>query len=383
MATQQRRPGSSQALRRTSQPGVYKRGRRYVAFYRRGGRQHKEAAATFDEARAIKLAREAEARAERLGPTLHDHALRWVASYAAIGEGPVSGRTRSEYRRLLITFALRFFPAETRLRDLDEEALQNFVAWLLAYRGERGLLADQSIANAVAPLRLCLVGAERDGLVQDGITAGLQLPRRRGKRRPSRVRVLTRAQLARLLAEIPDAWKPFFELLASTGLRVSEAIALRRMDLELDDPPHLWVRRSIVKGVVGPPKSRFGMRRLPLEENLAAQLRLHRKPGMPEEALVFPSTTGTPLNPNNVRHRVLAPAVKHAGVEPAGFHAFRHTCASLLIERGLSPLRLQRWMGHHSAASTLDVYGHMIDAELAPALDLEAELAVSAPRRPE
>ena len=47
----------------------------------------------------------------------------------------------------------------------------------------------------------------------------------------------------------------------------------------------------------------------------------------------------------------------------------------MLIERGLSPLRLQPWMGHHSAAYTLDVYGHLIDAELAPALDLGAELS--------
>jgi hypothetical protein len=47
----------------------------------------------------------------------------------------------------------------------------------------------------------------------------------------------------------------------------------------------------------------------------------------------------------------------------------------MLIERGLSPLRLQGWMGHHSAAYTLDVYGHLIDSELAPALDLDTELS--------
>ncbi|MEK6252855.1 MAG: hypothetical protein AABM43_13195 [Actinomycetota bacterium] len=39
-----------------------------------------------------------------------------------------------------------------------------------------------------------------------------------------------------------------------------------------------------------------------------------------------------------------------------------------------SPLRLQRWMGHHSAAYTLEVYGHLIDDELCPALDLRREL---------
>jgi integrase len=187
---------------------------------------------------------------------------------------------------------------------------------------------------------------------------------------------MTREQLRRVLAEVPDGWAPFFELLASTGLRVSEAIALRWMDLELDGQPCLWVRRSVVGGVIGAPKSRFGRRCIPLDSTLATQLVAHRDPRSGEEGLVFPSATGTPLNPNNVRHRVLTPAVGRAGLSGIGFHAFRHTCASMLIERGLSPLRLQRWMGHHSAAYTLDTYGHLIDAELAPALDLRAELSL-------
>jgi integrase len=89
-----------------------------------------------------------------------------------------------------------------------------------------------------------------------------------------------------------------------------------------------------------------------------------------EEDPVFLSGRGTLLNPDNVRYRVLPPAVERAGPSGIGFHAFRHTCASMLIERGLSALRPQHWMGHHSAAYNLDTYGHLIDAELAAALDL-------------
>jgi integrase len=55
-------------------------------------------------------------------------------------------------------------------------------------------------------------------------------------------------------------------------------------------------------------------------------------------------------------------------------HILRHTCASMLIEGGLSPLRLQRWMGHHSAAFTLEVYGHVLDGDLGPPLDIRREL---------
>jgi integrase len=177
------------------------------------------------------------------------------------------------------------------------------------------------------------------------------------------------------LAEIPEEWRPFFDLLASTGLWLSEAIALRWCDLELEEPAHLWVRRSIVGGVVGAPKSRFGRRCVPIDQELAHRLEARQGPAAGEEDLVFPNDRGMPVNPSNIRYRILVPAAKRAGIPRVGFHAFRHTCASMLVERGLSPLRLQRWMGHHSAAYTLDVYGHLIDAELAPALDLGVELS--------
>ena len=362
----------SAPLRRTAHPGVYRRGGRFVAVYRRGGRQRKESAPSFAEARMLKRRREAEERAERAGQTLHEHALGWVESYAGSGRDTVSGHTRREYRRLFDTFALRYFSAELRLGDLDRESLAGFVTWLAHYRGERGRLADRSIRNAVVPLRLCLAAAEERGLVEPGLAAALILPRRRGGRGWDfeQGRVLTRLQLAALLAEIPAQWRDFFDLLA-----VTEASALRWEDLELDEPACLWVRRSIVDGVIGAPKSRFGRRLLPLEDELARRLARRRPEGAGEEDLVFCTCSGAPLSPDNVRSRVLVPALERAGVARVGFHAFRHTCASLLIERGLSPLRLQRWMGHHSAAYTLDVYGHLIDAELAAPLDLAAELS--------
>jgi hypothetical protein len=60
-------------LVRTGFPGVYRRGSRYVVVYRSGGRQCKQSAATLLEARALKLERDAQAREQRRGPTLHAH----------------------------------------------------------------------------------------------------------------------------------------------------------------------------------------------------------------------------------------------------------------------------------------------------------------------
>jgi integrase len=364
-------------LLRTLHPGVYRRGSRYVVVYRSDGRQHKETTSTFAQARAIKLARDAQAQAGREGPTLHAYALAWVERYRGNGRDSVREQTREEYRRLLSTFALRYFDRDLRLAELDRRALQGFVTWLTDRHGSRGRLSDSSIINALTPLRMCLDSAETERLITENPARSLTVPRRRGGRRwaSSEARFLTRTQLARLLDEIPDEHAPLFDLLASTGLRISEAIALRWCDLDLDrNPPRLRVHRAIVGGVVGAPKSRHGARTVPLADDLASRLRASQRSGSADDELVFPSRGGNPLNPNNLRNRVLRPAAQRAGLHRIGLHTLRHTCASLLIEKGASPLSLQRWMGHHSGAYTLEAYGHLIDGELGSPLDLDVEL---------
>jgi integrase len=92
--------------------------------------------------------------------------------------------------------------------------------------------------------------------------------------------------------------------------------------------------------------------------------------GCGETELLFRGAQGAALQPGNLRYRVLIPAAHRAGVPWARFHTLRHTCAAMLIDDGASPLRLQRWMGHHSASFTLDTYGHLLRDDLGPHLDL-------------
>ena len=42
-----------------------------------------------------------------------------------------------------------------------------------------------------------------------------------------------------------------------------------------------------------------------------------------------------------------------------GLHSLRHTAASLFIEQGFSPKRVQALMGHSSIGMTFDTYGHL------------------------
>jgi integrase len=118
----------------------------------------------------------------------------------------------------------------------------------------------------------------------------------------------------------------------------------------------------------------IGRRLIPLTRELAALLHAYRPDGAAEDAFVFPGRDGGASDLGSLRRRVLVPAAARAGLTGVGSHTLRHTCASMLIESGLSPLRLQRWMGHHSAAFTLETYGHLIDGDMGPPLDRRTEL---------
>jgi integrase len=365
------------SMRATSTPGVYERGSQWVVVYRQDGRQHKQSVATYREAREIKVRRTADEAARTTGPTLHSYALEWVDRYAGRGANDViNDRTRREYRRLLISYALSYFDPHERLRDIDEQRARGFVDWLCRLADEDGhRLCDRSVRNAVLPLQSCLRHPAQAGLLGDRSEPMILLPRRRRGRAYEfdERRFLTREQLARLLAEIPDDWRPFFELLACTGLRISEAIALRIMDADLAaHQPQIHVRRAIVNGQLTRPKSRHGRRSIPISHELADQL-VALVADRGETELLFVGAQGATLRPGNLRYRVMIPAAERAGVPWARCHTLRHTCAAPLIDGGgASSLRLQRWMGHHSAAFTLDNYCHLFDDSRGPHLSLGA-----------
>jgi hypothetical protein len=69
-------------LEPTEVPGVCRRGSRFVVVYRAARRQRKQAAATLAEARATNMARQADARERRRGPTLQGFSLPWLDRYA-------------------------------------------------------------------------------------------------------------------------------------------------------------------------------------------------------------------------------------------------------------------------------------------------------------
>jgi len=58
--------------------------------------------------------------------------------------------------------------------------------------------------------------------------------------------------------------------------------------------------------------------------------------------------------------RHFKPLVRRAGLPDIRFHDLRHTCATLLLTKGVHPKIASEMLGHSSVSITLDVYSHVI-----------------------
>ena len=186
---------------------------------------------------------------------------------------------------------------------------------------------------------------------------------------------MTRAELSKLLAHTPERWRLLFELLAHTGLRISEAIGLEWQHVQFGDSPKLLVRQQDCRGEVGKLKSAKSRRDLPLSPGMAERL-WALGADRPGSERVFLSGAGTPLAYSNLRRRVLVKAAKAAGMEWVTFHTFRHTCASLLFEAGRDIAQVSAWLGHSDAGFTLRTYVHLMDEGVGDAAFLDSAVAV-------
>jgi integrase len=381
---------------RTQTPGVYKRGSRYVVVYRANGRQIKEVAPNYETARKIKAARTADVQRgefhEESRVTFRSYAEEWIDRYSGRGRG-FRESTRDNYRGDLERYAVPYFGERKRLSAITPRDLANFIAWLtdeakqgrhraeLARQREKDpekarkikekpvRLSDSTIANIFNPVRACLATAVDEDLIRRSPAVNVRLPKRprvADDDEPEQARAFTREQLRAFLALVHPRHRLMFEFLSVSGLRVSELVALQWQHLKLDgSKPHVRIRRQLYRGRLGPPKSKHGRRNVPLDASMVNKLREHRRGAEwgGNEDLVFPNEVGKPVNVENLRRRHLRAVVEEIDTPWASFHTFRHTAASLLFERGASVVLVQRWLGHHSAAFTLDTYVHWLDQE--------------------
>ena len=356
-------------LERTSTPGIYRKGNRYVVTWRYRGRQHRQSVRTLAEARELKGQRQAGDRRPRTRSRFEDYFKGWISGYAGRTRRGFSETTRREYERPIEAHAL----PRWRTWQLDEVEPADVRALFTDLR-DRGVSAA-GVKKLRAALSVMYATAVEDGLVRSNPVTGVRIPSVSGDQTDSdgRAKALTRAELGILLAALPEGSRLFFEFLAHTGLRISETIGLTWAHVDLGTSPRVQIREQVYRGERKRLKTRHARRDIPLSPGMAERLRtLRRDTYTGEAAPVFPSATGGPLDPRNLRRRTLDKAAKSVGLEWVSFHTFRHTCASLLFEAGKDVKQVQEWLGHHKPSFTVDTYVHLLDNGLGGADFLDA-----------
>jgi integrase len=349
-------------------PGIFKRGNGFVVIYRDGsGRQRKAAAKTLAEARTIRANRlSAVARGEHFEAStilFRDYARTWVKTYTGRASRWLLEETRADYEKRLEADAIPFLGA-MRMSAIQARHVREFVSHVAARGVSRG-----TVRLALAPVKALFAQVVEDGAILSNPAASVRVVVDReefdsdGNPLEERVKALTEDELGALLGKIPDRWRTFYAFLAETGLRIGEAIELRWRDVDLGRR-RIRVERQFYRGSVRRPKSRYGVRDVPLTETMAKEL-WRLRAGASEDALVFPAERGGRIDQSNLMSRILKPAAKAAGISgEVGHHTLRHLAGSRWFAAGWNAKQVQLALGHHSAAFTLAVYVHALDDDL-------------------
>ncbi len=238
--------------------------------------------------------------------------------------------------------------------------------------------SHKTITNVLVCLSLMLKHAYTRGYVARNIMREHQF---RVPGKPSgRIAVPEKAEVKRLLdcargsqgpGGVAAYLRPMLMTATFSGLRQGELRALLWANVDFDKRL-IKVRHSAdILGRINDPKTEAGLRDVPMSPQLVQELRLWKVAQRPNKAgLVFTTRSGAPIRQGSI-HQSWSRLQHRAENDGKGtttlpkskyhFHALRHVCASLLIEAGLPPKRVQTIMGHTSVQMTFDLYGHLFE----------------------
>jgi integrase len=262
----------------------------------------------------------------------------------------------SQIVRLYIAPAL----GDRKLDQLEPEHVQMLVSSM-----EQDDLSPRTIAYTIAVLRAALNKARKLRRVLFNVATLVDVPR---QEKPD-LNVLDEEQAQHLLRTASgDRLVGLYWIAIGLGLRQGELLRLRWNDIDFDKRT-LTVRKS---------KSPAGERTLALFDTIVMVLLLHQELQQHERSLqgdnwqdhglVFPAPSGKPMQPRAVWGH-FKKLLKKAGLPDMRFHDLRHSCASILISRGIHMRTVMDIMGHSQISVTMNTYGHISPKTQRSALD--------------
>lgn len=242
-------------------------------------------------------------------------------------------------------------------------------------------ISNRSILHAHRILNQALEQALKWSMVQRNVAKLVDPP----KPRRMEMKVWSEDELDRFLeAARHSRYHIAFVLLAATGMRVGELLALRWDAVDLDAGIVRVLRSYSYTGKgykLEEPKTESGRRPIDLPASVVDELRCHRArqaeerlkagPLWEDHGLVICTSLGRPVLQHNLRTLFIR-LVRITGVPRIRLHDLRHTHATILLKRGVHPKVVQERLGHSDITVTLNTYSHVVpglQAAAAKAID--------------
>ena len=200
------------------------------------------------------------------------------------------------------------------------------------------------------------------------------LPRNTQKEKRQKIKHFDNIELKRFLDYLDnldsDRYRYFYEktlynFLLATGCRINEALALEWSDIDLDRAVVHVTKTLNRKQEVNSPKSKSSYRDIDIDPKTVTILKQYKRRQTQEawkigqtEKVVFSDFIHEYPN-NSTLFTRLKTHFKRAKVPNIGFHGFRHTHASLLLNAGIPYKELQHRLGHAKLSMTMDTYSHL------------------------
>lgn len=279
-----------------------------------------------------------------------DYFVQWIKLYK---EGAVRPITLNKYW-LALSWLKKIAP-NLKIQDIDRVKYQEIINEY-AEEHERQTTMDfhHIIKGAV-------LDAVDEGLINRDPTRKVIV---KGKQ-PSekKIKYLNQYELHSLLNNLvlgeKISWDYFILLVAKTGLRFSEALALTPADFDFARQTLNVSKTWDYKGSGGflDTKNKSSVRKVQIDWQLVVQFSALIQ-GMEADETIF--VDGEDRVYNSTVNDLLERRCKAAGVPVISVHGLRHTHASVLLFAGVSIASVARRLGHASISTTQKTYLHII-----------------------
>jgi integrase len=288
-------------------------------------------------------------RLTRKAVTMAEFIAKWEEDYLVVRQqlGRLKESTLVGYRVNLRHHIQPFF-GRMRIDEIALPHVREFLKTMLAKQ-----LAPATVLKAVALVKEMFKHAVQWGYLDANPALYIERPRVEVEE----MQALTPPQIRRLLEAADEPVRTMLLCAVLTGMRRGELLGLQWEDIDFEGN-RIHVRRALWRGKLITPKSRRSRRSIDMAPTLKAALA--RLPSRFVGDLVFTSSEGHAIDPDNFSSRDWARTLRRSKLQRIRFHDLRHTYASLLIAQGAHPKYIQAQLGHASIQTTLDRYGHLM-----------------------